>query len=89
MGTLEARSGTTGEGNAHVTSRFREARRGRGVAGAVRAGLMALSALAAGAILTMVADTMIPEAFEQAHDAAGLITVAGFYAAFVLSKWGG
>jgi hypothetical protein len=26
----------------------------------------------------MIADTMIPEAFEVAHDYAGLITVAGF-----------
>ena len=46
-------------------------------------------AVAAGAILAMVADTMIPEAFEQAHDYAGLITVAGFLAAFLLSKLGG
>jgi ZIP family zinc transporter len=34
-------------------------------------------------------DTMIPEAFEQAHDFAGLITVAGFLVAFALSKMGG
>ena len=27
-------------------------------------------------------------AFGQAHDFAGLITVAGFLAAFALSKWG-
>jgi ZIP family zinc transporter len=46
----------------------------------------ATTALAAGAILAMLADTMIPEAFEQAHDFAGLITVAGFLAAFALSK---
>ena len=46
-------------------------------------------AVAAGAILAMVADTMIPEAFEQAHDYAGLITVAGFLGAFLLSKLGG
>ncbi len=32
---------------------------------------------------------MIPEAFEQAHTFAGLITVAGFLAAFILSKLGG
>jgi ZIP family zinc transporter len=44
---------------------------------------------AAGAILAMVSDTMIPEAFEVAHDYAGFITVAGFLAAFVLSKVGG
>lgn len=46
----------------------------------------ATTALAAGAILAMLSDTMIPEAFEEAHDAAGLITVLGFLAAFVLSK---
>jgi zinc transporter, ZIP family len=49
----------------------------------------ATEAVAAGAILAMIADTMIPEAFEVAHDYAGLITVAGFLAAFVLSKLGG
>jgi zinc transporter, ZIP family len=47
------------------------------------------TAVAAGAILAMLADTMIPEAFEEAHDAAGLITVAGFLASFALSKLGG
>jgi ZIP family zinc transporter len=49
----------------------------------------ATTATAAGAILAMLADTMIPEAFEEAHDFAGLITVAGFLAAFALSKMGG
>jgi len=48
----------------------------------------ATTAIAAGAILAMLADTMIPEAFEHTHDAAGLITVAGFLAAFALSKYG-
>lgn len=47
------------------------------------------TAVAAGAILAMLADTMIPEAFEHAHDASGLITVAGFLASFMLSKLGG
>src|SRR6185437_4546108 len=46
----------------------------------------ATEAIAAGAILAMIADTMMPEAFEIAHDYAGLITVAGFLAAFILSK---
>lgn len=46
-------------------------------------------AVAAGAILAMLVDTMIPEAFEVAHDFAGLITVTGFLAAFALSKIGG
>jgi zinc transporter, ZIP family len=49
----------------------------------------ATTATAAGAILSMLADTMIPEAFEEAHDFAGLITVAGFLCAFVLTKMGG
>lgn len=49
----------------------------------------ATTATAAGAILAMLADTMIPEAFDEAHDFAGLITVAGFLAAFVLTKLGG
>jgi zinc transporter, ZIP family len=48
--------------------------------------IAATTAVAAGAILAMLADTMIPEAFEAAHDFAGLITVIGFLAAFVLSK---
>ena len=47
------------------------------------------TAFAAGAILAMLADTMIPEAFEQTHDLTGLIIVAGFLAAFILSKVGG
>lgn len=51
--------------------------------------IAASTAVAAGAILAMLSDTMIPEAFEQAHDFAGLITVFGFLTAFVLSKLGG
>lgn len=46
----------------------------------------AVTAVAAGAILTMLVDTMIPEAFEQARDYAGLVTVVGFLVAFMLSK---
>lgn len=51
-------------------------------------GVAATTAVAAGAILAMLVDTMIPEAFEETHDFAGLITVCGFLAAFVLSKLG-
>ena len=51
--------------------------------------IAATPAVAAGAILAMLADTMIPEAFDQAGEVAGLITVAGFLAAFVLTKLGG
>lgn len=50
--------------------------------------IAATTAVAAGAILAMISDTMIPEAFEATHDFAGLITVCGFLAAFVLSKLG-
>lgn len=46
----------------------------------------ATTAVAAGAILAMLADTMIPEAFEEAHEFAGLITVVGFLVAFILTK---
>jgi ZIP family zinc transporter len=46
----------------------------------------ATTAVAAGAILAMLADTMIPEAFQEAHDFAGLITVIGFLCAFALTK---
>jgi ZIP family zinc transporter len=46
----------------------------------------ATMAIAAGAILAMLVDTMIPEAFEGTHDLAGLVTVLGFLAAFALSK---
>ena len=50
--------------------------------------IAATTAVAAGAILAMLVDTMIPEAFADAHDFAGLITVAGFLCAFALSKGG-
>jgi ZIP family zinc transporter len=39
---------------------------------------------AAGAILTMLADTMMPEAFEHAGKPAGLLTTLGFAAAFMI-----
>lgn len=48
-----------------------------------------ITAVAAGAILTMVADTMIPEAFERTHMLTGLITAAGFLTAFTISRTGG
>jgi ZIP family zinc transporter len=42
-------------------------------------------AIAAGGILAMIVDTMIPEAFEIAHEFACVITVIGFLLAFLLS----
>jgi ZIP family zinc transporter len=44
-----------------------------------------IEGFAAGALLTMLADTMMPEAFEFGGRAAGALTVVGFVAAFALS----
>ncbi|MEU0154676.1 ZIP family metal transporter [Micromonospora fulviviridis] len=53
--------------------------------GAPPAVLATITALAAGAILAMITDTMVPEAFDDAHLLVGLITVLGFLVAFALS----
>jgi ZIP family zinc transporter len=45
-----------------------------------------IQAFAAGAILTMLADTMMPEAFTEGGDLVGLVTVLGFAGTFVLSS---
>ncbi len=45
-----------------------------------------ITAVAAGAILAMVADTMIPEAFERTHLYTGLITTLGFVVAFAIDR---
>jgi zinc transporter, ZIP family len=47
------------------------------------------TAIAAGAILAMLADTMLPEAFDELHNLTGLITVLGFLVAFILTNLGG
>lgn len=47
-----------------------------------------ITAVAAGAILAMVADTMIPEAFERTHLYAGLIATVGFMVAFTIERAG-
>lgn len=54
--------------------------------GASPAIIAGITALAAGAILAMIADTMIPEAFDNAHLLIGLIVVGGFLVAFALSE---
>jgi ZIP family zinc transporter len=43
-----------------------------------------ITAIAAGAILAMLADTMIPEAFEKAHVLTGLVTALGFLTALAV-----
>jgi zinc transporter, ZIP family len=45
-----------------------------------------ITAIAAGAILAMVADTMIPEAFERTHAYAGLIATVGFMLSFAIER---
>ena len=45
-----------------------------------------ITAVAAGAILAMITDTMIPEAFENAHLYSGLFATLGFLAAFTISR---
>ena len=45
-----------------------------------------IQAFAAGAILTMLVDTMIPEAFEDGGNLVGLATVLGFATAFFLNR---
>jgi len=55
-------------------------------AGADPGAVAFVQAIAAGAILAMIVDTMVPEAFEGTHDFAGLISVGGFLVAFGLSK---
>ncbi|MDR4534982.1 ZIP family zinc transporter [Glutamicibacter sp. PS] len=47
------------------------------------------TAVAAGGILTMLADTMIPEAYAGEGDVTGLLVVLGFLSAFALHVIGG
>jgi zinc transporter, ZIP family len=58
-------------------------------AGMPAGAVAAVQAIAAGAILAMIVDTMVPEAFDGTHEFAGLIAVAGFLTAFALSKLAG
>ncbi|WDF33486.1 ZIP family zinc transporter [Arthrobacter agilis] len=59
------------------------------LAGASGGTIAFITAIAAGAILAMVADTMIPEAFERQHMFTGLIAALGFLAAFVVHDLSG
>lgn len=49
----------------------------------------ATTAVAAGGILAMLVNTMIPEAFKEEHNWSGLIAALGFLVSFALSKLGG
>lgn len=55
------------------------------LAGAPEGLIAAILAFAAGAILTMLASTMFPEAYEEGGHVVGVVTTIGFLAAFVLS----
>ncbi len=46
--------------------------------------MVGIEALAAGAMLTMIAETMLPEAFEMGGSVVGLSTLAGFLAALLV-----
>jgi ZIP family zinc transporter len=50
--------------------------------------LSVVSSFAAGALLTMTLDSLAPEAFREAGPLSGLVAVAGFELAFLLSKAG-
>jgi ZIP family zinc transporter len=54
--------------------------------GASRRVVAFVQAFAGGAILTMLADTMMPEAFEHGGRYVGLVTTGGFGLAFALSE---
>jgi ZIP family zinc transporter len=59
---------------------------GYAILGSASSGAVALvNAFAAGAIITMLVDTMIPEAYEHARLEAGLATTLGFGVAVALS----
>ncbi|KOV90172.1 ZIP family zinc transporter [Nocardia sp. NRRL S-836] len=58
------------------------------LAGASPQVIAVITATAAGAILAMIADTMIPEAYERARLYTGLCTTAGFLTAFVVERLG-
>ncbi|MEU9037078.1 ZIP family zinc transporter [Streptomyces sp. NPDC048352] len=53
--------------------------------GASEAVMAVITAVAGGAILAMIADTMIPEAYSRVHLLTGLVTVVGFLSAFGMS----
>ncbi len=60
---------------------------GNAVLSAMGGGLLAfVQAVAAGGIVTMLADTMFPEAFRDGGDSSGLATALGFATAFLLSR---
>ncbi|MBD5380550.1 ZIP family metal transporter [Clavibacter sepedonicus] len=56
--------------------------------GLLESGQSVVMAFAAGAILAMICDTMIPEAFRKAQALTGLVTVLGFVASYAVHQAG-
>jgi len=56
------------------------------LAGAPKDVVAAIQAFTAGAILTMLASTMMSEAYEEGGEVVGVVTAVGFLVAFVLSR---
>lgn len=56
------------------------------LAGASQDLVAGIQAFAAGAILTMLASTMMPEAYEEGGEIVGIVTTVGFLISFVLSR---
>ena len=72
-----------------VTASVIAASVGYGVLGSAGDSTLAFTeSFAAGAVLTMLADTMVPEAVEHAGPAVGLACVSGFICSFLLSVAG-
>jgi len=87
-GTLQRRGDEAGASQRCV--RLRRLGRDRvGERSVSPATIATITAPAAGAILAMLADTMIPEAYERAVLYTGLITTIGFLTAFTLHLTGG
>ena len=56
------------------------------LAGASEDVVASIQSFAAGAILTMLASTMMPEAYEEGGQVVGLVTSVGFLLSFILSR---
>jgi ZIP family zinc transporter len=48
--------------------------------------IASIQSFAAGAILTMLASTMMPEAYQEGGSAVGVAATVGFLVAFILGK---
>ncbi|HEU4980723.1 MAG TPA: hypothetical protein VFT14_05860 [Solirubrobacterales bacterium] len=85
---------SAGVGNRHVIAVWLSVMLVSALAAAIGYGLLAgasddwvglIEAFAGGAVLTMLADTMMPQAFREGGRAVGLLTVFGFSLAYLLS----